>query len=701
MTTVSGRRSRRRNAQRSARSRSTVQTTSAFAPSSEDDDDIPSQLPSQVTGNSPKRHPRPFDLSLSQSRDLPYGAASGSSSFKRQRTPYSPISTEQENDLGIAGAHVQRENPAPGVEPSLFVDNEQHSGDSPADWFGTTIQRLEEQLTGPDGAHILESSSRLGSQAGLRMLTLSGHVDQHGEEDDEDDEDDQAMAPADRGGSEGRDSSQRERVYDAQALSNKPDHQDTALHQDIYLFDDDTDEHNPVQRHSNRQHAQSNHISLSSRSDDNSDSDSSEPPQVEASQHSVPAWKTSDYFRPTPGRPGNVPSVELSSIELGHMLNYMSRGGWTDSKRWKHNGLFGILSTRQTIRGSIQEHLKELLKYAGSLYRLCSQIPPMADHCAQNTRLQQEQTVQDFANRLHAIDLYTNKTTRKFATRIHSTNNDDQRDAAQAAQRLYRMVIPSMVLLLERAFIMGSVQSQRDVEQFPDSGKFSLATVQILLRVTEWIRTLYAAVQSGPQQGEARTGGGDTLQEHKQHRHLFGKPLEKFSKSVQEAFTELGGRQDEQHRARQVAMENDRLARQAREQELQHRQNAKEKQMELFFASIQKLPLSRQMESRYTVEPSASSSSRITFDNRPGSQTRKRKARPNEAYAQKNGGWSWDEDYKLLTMIRSTNQPEIIELAVEFGRGLDAVQDRIDHLKGLAREKFRQTNEPPPAWWSF
>lgn len=414
-----------------------------------------------------------------------------------------------------------------------------------------------------------------------------------------------------------------------------------------------------------------------------------------------------NFFEPPVSE--DAPTITIGSNFLGEMLSDMGNKAWVGGGiDWEEHLLLregespSQWYSRHAPRAKTAR-CKELLSYTNKLWRFFHKVPTTADMQEQIRYLQQD------AKSLNMTMQNTNGTivyicNRMSKVRKQHNSQSPQKDnlvwAAGTAKSLYRCIIPQLLLTLKEVFLLGCDEPREFLESLPQEGQFSTSTLQVLARIVGWVDRLYSDMITElqlhpPRQPKIHDDDDVENQELRrdpyfslmQYRGKLRKQLDQFGQSIEKALRELDSPAELLRKQR--AMENDRRLRQEREEEQRKRREALDQQKRLYLASA------RRSWSIRGSQPSSQPPSSLA--QRPV-QTRKQLTQ--EEYAQRNRGWSWDEDDQLLTMLRrAPPHPDVTVLAELFpGRGVQEVRQRVSELRDMARRKYEGWKMVPPLW---
>lgn len=430
-------------------------------------------------------------------------------------------------------------------------------------------------------------------------------------------------------------------------------------------------------------------------------------------------WNNSAFFDPPKSTQG-IPSVSADSGSLDTLLNYMGHKEWTvEGKEWQKellsgnkisnrdrrqlrrekNMSLGDIDNKQWLekhRGKAKTtQCKDLLENIYRLWRVFRQIPTAAYPEEQAEHLRQEETVVGVRRYIHAIASYVDILTTKFAALPTDPNEKKLRWIKGTVKSLGRRIIPMLCLVLKEAFMLGSSKStakrwkEHMLDSLPRKGDFSESLLRTMLRVTEWIGTLYDVIMDELGQ-RLQT---DDVEVRMRRLGMVRKHLEGFRGNIARALEKLGEEVNGPIR-RELAMGQDRHLRQQCEEKHRKAREAQDRQMQLFLASTQQMGFTRVSTSRSALTSPASSAP--VTRNSPWAPH----LSPKDERAAKRGGWYWDEDDQLMTMLRTVPWPaDFRVIAGALGRSSTReVTKRAGELKDMVRRKYEAMNLIPPLW---
>ncbi|KND88589.1 hypothetical protein TOPH_06748 [Tolypocladium ophioglossoides CBS 100239] len=374
------------------------------------------------------------------------------------------------------------------------------------------------------------------------------------------------------------------------------------------------------------------------------------------------------------GDNGEEKTVDITSDGLRGMVRLVGHRGWTnEGGQYADELLRQEDESEKEWMGRNSKYLKgdgrckRLYAEVHHLLKLYQGGPKFPDLDGQIVYLrEQKEAIEEAVNAIQAsidgIVTDMEKTMTNFA------RNVDKRWkwAKEAAKSLYRRIIPLLVLCFKQSFLVGTAAVMED--DTPEEGQFKACTIQPQLVITRWIVLLYDVLRDELENNPPRpTTDAKKEQENldtvAKQRGYLGKHLDRFHERLKLAKKELKGRTDAP-RLRQQAIENDRQAQAAREEKERNMREARDRQMQLFAESTQRM----------------------------------RAAEPRDEYYEKQGWYLW-EDERLLDMIRRVVSPDVYALqACLPRRSLEELKRRVVELRDESRRKYEAAGFAPPMW---
>lgn len=371
---------------------------------------------------------------------------------------------------------------------------------------------------------------------------------------------------------------------------------------------------------------------------------------------------------------GEKETIPITSDGLRGMVKLMGRRGWTNEgseyayellRQGDESEEEWLDRNGRCLKGG--GRCKQLYAEVHHLLKLCQGVPQFPDLDGQIGYLdEQKVAVKKAVNAIQASIDGVVKDIKMVMTK--STRNVDKRwrSAKEAVNSLYLRIIPLLVLCLKQAFLVGTTATMED--DTPEEGQFIACTIQPQLVITRRIAFLYDVLREELENKPPRPVA-DSREEQEtsdpaaKQRAYLGQHLDKFYKRLKQAMAELKRRADAP-RLRQQAMENHRRVQAAREERERNVREARDRQMQLFAESTQRM----------------------------------RAAQPRDEYYEKHG-WYLAEDEALVKLMKEFASPDAYTLkAAVKGRGLEELVRRVDKLRDSSRRKHEARGVRPP-WW--
>lgn len=386
----------------------------------------------------------------------------------------------------------------------------------------------------------------------------------------------------------------------------------------------------------------------------------------------------------------NFSRIRVRADGLDIMLRAMSGPKWTGlGPTWAldFEGTKPLQKWFDGFASDLPLNLKELLKYSHALIRLFKRAPCLFEQSstAQQAYFAAPETAYRMRESIKAI---------RSIVLIQDINNSHA--PAHLAKGIARKLIPLQLLILKYAFLIGR-REQLTVEEkkgnilsTPEKADFPHAILLYLVQVAASIQRLQAAIMPHAQPGNETNRTWGHLA-----RNIQG--LQRCMSSALEE--EKEGDEEAQETQKRVLKEKDVRAKLKREAEARTTQQAKDHQMQLFFASI--LGMGRPYGSSIPIPNRRSRELPITSTLRyavPVSKAKKLKS-SDQAYRAENCGWSWDDDNLLLTTIRRVQAPNMQILQNLLPRySADEIKHQVVTLKEKSRAYYELQGIVPPSW---
>lgn len=259
----------------------------------------------------------------------------------------------------------------------------------------------------------------------------------------------------------------------------------------------------------------------------------------------------------------------------------------------------------------------------------------------------------------------------------------------------YRL-IPLIVILLKEAFLLAEIQPKnqntrldhvQDLPRMIDATDFHLQTLLIIMG---WLNRLCSAMISDYEQNAPELRPADWEIRKKQRWDVMS-PLHRFEDALKKAVDEIAEAAGEPARKAQAA-EHDRHLRELRESKVQKDREARDRQLQLFYTSLQPTP----SQSRSSVPSSAPT---YGFSQSLQQPPKRKRLSAKEKYAAENEGWYWDEDDTLMNALKRVDKPSASGLAELLpGRTAEQVKKRLMELREIGRKHYEKKRMAIPRW---
>ncbi|KAL6352713.1 hypothetical protein LRP88_13185 [Fusarium phalaenopsidis] len=409
-------------------------------------------------------------------------------------------------------------------------------------------------------------------------------------------------------------------------------------------------------------------------------------------------------------------TAKIQGKVVQKLVTIMSSSGWMGKRKWDRDAKLDAASAKRDFKEALRKgsrplpRSKVILTHVYGLWQLCHKVPrsPRLDEQNKYFREHEAQFNRLITKTGGLIEQYVK-------TIVQQPGPDHDAPANQINNRriiskLHRCIIPMLVWLLRDAFLAGcdipDVMMQQAVNH---TGEFTLLTLQLLLRISGWIRRICAALLNWSDLNPPKPTGDEedwkktkeAWEKKKEAWETLSPAVETAKEEIDKALKRIEELQNEPEKLKK-AIENDRVVQREREKKLQQAKDVRARQMQLFIESTQRKSSSRQVSHRPTQE---TSSSRPASSRRPaqtGSQSHPdapRLSREEEAqYFEKHGWYYWEDD-RLLRTIRSSRRPDYQVLAsVCHERSSAEVIERVKYLKDMVRRKYERAGTDPPLW---
>ncbi|KAJ4266281.1 hypothetical protein NW762_004265 [Fusarium torreyae] len=397
--------------------------------------------------------------------------------------------------------------------------------------------------------------------------------------------------------------------------------------------------------------------------------------------------------------PENSPTGEpiltttIKRKQVQRLVHLMTMSGWTGKRRWE-----------QTIRDRAQVE-KEwqddepnscvlsriILVELFELYNLCKEIPRTPRFEEQLAYLREH--ANKFSNSISTLRQRIDQFISNINSIIEKDDPEQRRPGYLSVTKLYKRIIPMLVLLLDQSFQAGCEgEPQGTLRASNQKGEFTVYLLEPLERAAGWAQRLSQVMESWFELHPPRKES-ENNNKVMEHRNQFSADIKKLRQVLEKAKEDISilRRAPEE---RKKAMRRDEAARKRREADAQKRQEKEDLQMSRFIRSMQKVPSSQSQVrrkpsyQRVGTSHSATSRSELMPSQDPSA----------ESYFEKHG-WHYWEDDQLLSLIRTTSHPNydvFSEMLPE--RDPTEVQERASHLRTIMRDRYKRMGISPPGW---
>ncbi|VUC23198.1 unnamed protein product [Clonostachys rosea] len=389
------------------------------------------------------------------------------------------------------------------------------------------------------------------------------------------------------------------------------------------------------------------------------------------------------------------------------------------------------------------ERCRKLLMFIHKLWFFCQEAPSTHDMDQQTSLVPEVEHASKFRQLINAIDSAVDKICAKAHADL-SKMADEREHAGNTAGSLRCEIIPLLVLAAKAAFMTGSQEKTSEKAQaLPSEGRFTVSAIQIMRQIIDWVKKLHLAMvnelEVNPPISESMDIGtrrreSQEISEILYQLKLPNKHITNFTASLARAYEELEEAANRPKRKRE-AMEEDKRIRQKREDKKRMEEEEVERRMALFRSSAQAshAPASTQNsdsqeaegheqrhkdadENQYhhmstsqglaQVDP-ASNAHRYRRRSQKLSRWEKEErlatGQPSQNILQGKARqkviWSYEESNILLTLIRTTSQPSLVDLTEKLpGRNEQEIRKKMGELKETSRRFYEERGLIPPKW---
>lgn len=372
-------------------------------------------------------------------------------------------------------------------------------------------------------------------------------------------------------------------------------------------------------------------------------------------------------------------TVFVRSEGLGTMLRSMGGPLWTGEGSMWHRALaqtgdsdFKDWFLMQTFE--MPKSLRSLIRYNHVIWHLFSNAPrqyvnDVVTHLTYFKESGRERRLNGCVNELQNLVDH-------ICRHNHERNTRMQGDAKGIAQK----AIPMLILTVQAIFTMGSRKKLLKTGPLPPTieADFTEPTLQVLKKLIKWIQRLHRAMsvhQLATDKEAVRRG------------HLL-RHVGNLGKAVEVGLVSLEEQDEEAQFARsQQMVEKDNRQRINWQDQVQARKEAQDRQMALFLASTQgmgkgRIPMNYQ-----------------SYRSRISTIHPRTKTLTKEGYRLQNRGWDWDEDNKLMNILKRARDMDLRAIARKIPRhDIRDIQQRIVELKRKAQQSLRRKTDILPIW---
>ncbi|CAH0048352.1 unnamed protein product [Clonostachys solani] len=442
-------------------------------------------------------------------------------------------------------------------------------------------------------------------------------------------------------------------------------------------------------------------------------------------------------------------TTTVSSESLRLLLKPMGRHEWTaQGNKWEERFLGGenednALWLRVHSKKMKSERCRKLLMFIHNLW-LLHQEAHLAHGMDQQTsavrRAEHAKRLRDLIRVIHsAVD--------KICATAHddlSKMPEEREHAGNTAGTLRCQIIPLLLLAAKAVFMTGSQEKPSDSSQaLPTGGTFTVSAIQIMRQIMDWVKRLHFAMVNELEVNppisenvdiETRRRESQEISKVLHQLKLPNRHIMDFATSLTQAYEELEEEANRPKRKRE-AMEEDIRIRQKREDKKRMEEEAVERRMALFRSSTQASharTLTQNSnsqeaeghgqtqrdadEDQFTQMPTSQGLAEVD----PASNAHRYRRRSQElrrwekeerpaisqssqsmpqGEARQKVHWSYEESNILLTLIRTTSQPSLVDLAEKLpGRNEQEIRKKMGELKETSRRFYEERGLIPPKW---
>ncbi|KAF5018249.1 hypothetical protein F66182_9778 [Fusarium sp. NRRL 66182] len=389
-----------------------------------------------------------------------------------------------------------------------------------------------------------------------------------------------------------------------------------------------------------------------------------------------------------------IPTAWISRKQVQRLNYLMTLAGFLHKRRWES----GIRHLAEDEKQKLEQQQKNkagsrvlsriILVRLFELYELCGNIPSSPLFNDQLAYLREH------ATELNTLISTIRKKMDEFVSKINGTiekgTPEDSKYGYQSVAKIYKRIIPMLVLVLDQAFQTGCKDSLQSTQRAANQkGEFTIHLLEPMERAAGWAQRLAQIVENWFELYPVRkdSGEGDQAMEHWKQ---FNSDTEKLKRVLQKARSDIEVTQRAPEERRK-AMQMDEAVRKAREARAQQLEQARLQKMQHFIKLTHALP------SQAKISPSQQEAH---FSYPPVSQSGSTEPQEalRETYFEKHG-WHYWEDDQLLSLIRTTSHPNYrVFSEVLPERSPAEVRERARYLRTVVRDKYVRKGISPPGW---
>ncbi|KAF4949092.1 hypothetical protein FSARC_13588 [Fusarium sarcochroum] len=388
-----------------------------------------------------------------------------------------------------------------------------------------------------------------------------------------------------------------------------------------------------------------------------------------------------------------IPTATIKRKQVQRLVHLMTMSGWTGKRRWEQDIRNRAKDEKewQTDEPNSRVLSRMILVQLFDLYNLCKEVPRMPRLEEQLAYLREH--ANEFSNLISTLRRFIDQFISNINTIIEKGKPEQLRDGRRSVTKLYRRIIPMLVLVLDQSFQAGCEGSPQGTQRAANQkGEFTMYLLEPLERAAGWADRLSQVVESWfelhPPKQESEKGN-----KAMEHRNQFSADTKKLKQVLEKAKEDISilRRAPEE---RLKAMRRDEAVRKSREADARKAQEIVDLQMSRFIQSTHRVPSSQsQVRMRPSYQRVGTSRSVASRSGLIASQESSA-----EAYFEKHG-WHYWEDDQLLSLIRTTSHPNynvFSEMLPE--RDPMEVRERASHLRNIVGAKYKCMGISPPGW---